>query len=171
MVGATAGEAPALEGELGRFFASDVLQFLKLAGASGRLEFEREGERVAIAFAYGRPLWGSTTGRSVRLGDVMVHRHGLSPEDLGAALDEQRRRPGEPLGRLLREQGAAEEQVVSAVAEVFRRIVCLLALWPDGRFRFMPGPADEPDDAALDFELDRLILEGLHQADLAHGIA
>ena len=162
---------PALEGDLRRFSAADVLQFLKLAGVTGRLECERAGERLEVAFDHGRPLWAQGSERCVRLGDVMLHRGWASAEDLRAALDEQHGRPGEPLGRLLRARGAAEAHVVSAAAEVFRRVVCLLSLWPDGRFRFVPGGAAGMDDAALDLELDRLILEGLLQADLVHGIA
>src|SRR2546421_440149 len=65
---------PSLSGLLGRFVATDVLQFLKLAGATGRCEFERAGERVSIGFAHGRPQWARTTGRSVRLGELLVHR-------------------------------------------------------------------------------------------------
>ena len=54
---------------------------------------------------------------------------------------------------------------------MFRRLVCLLSLWPDGRFRFVPGAAPDTDDAELDLELDRLLLEGLHQADLSQATA
>ena len=157
---------PSLSGLLGRFVATDVLQFLKLAGATGRCEFERAGERVSIGFAHGRPQWARTTGRSVRLGELLVHRGWAAASDVGVALAEQRRHPERPLGVLLAERGVSEDHLAEALAEVFRRIVCLLSLWPDGRFRFVPGDVDA-DDAALDLELERLILEGLHQADLA----
>ena len=49
------------------------------------------------------------------------------------------------------------------------RRVCLLSLWPDGRFRFEPGEVEPGDDVELDLELDRLLLEGLIQADLTQG--
>jgi hypothetical protein len=164
--------APALEGDLRHFFATEVLQFLQLAGATGRLEIERRGERAEIAFAGGRPVSARTTGRSVRLGDVLVHRAGLPREALESALDAQRRQPGELLGTVLVRAGeASAEEVSAAVAEVFRRLVCCLALWPDGRFRFVPVPAGGEADVPLDAELDRLLLEGLHQADLAQAEA
>jgi hypothetical protein len=161
----------ALEGDLGWFVAADVLQFLRLAGASGRLECERRGERVSLAFAHGRPVWASTTGHSVRVGDVLLHRGWATSRDLDAALEAQRRAPGRPLGELLRELGLPADRVAAAVSEVFRRLVCLLSLWPDGRFRFVSGAAAPDIDSDLDLELDRVLLEGLHQADLAQGTA
>ncbi len=162
----------ALEGDLAQFVAGDVMQFLRLAGATGRLEYERGGERVEVAFVRGRPSWASTSGRGVRVGDVLVHRFGTARAALEEALSDQRRRPGRRVGALLRERGIPRECVAAAVSEVFRRIVCLLSMWPDGRFRFVSGevPAAD-DDAELDLELDRLLLEGLHQADLTQGIA
>ncbi len=166
--------ATSLTGDIGRFVAVDVLQFLKLAGASGRLCFERHGERVEVAFAHGRPLWARGSGRTVRLGDVLVRRHGLPRATLALALADQAATAEgreERLGRLLVARGAAPVAVAEAVAEVFRRLVCMLSLWPDGRFEFTPGDAIGDDDAGLEFELERLILEGLHQADLAHGTA
>ena len=93
---------PALEGDLSRFLATDVLQFLKLAGATGRLEFERAGERIEIGFDHGRPTDGRCSGRSVRLGDVLVHRGVVSESTLASALADQRAGSGVRLGALLR---------------------------------------------------------------------
>jgi hypothetical protein len=162
---------PALEGDLARFVASDVLQFLRLAGASGRLECERGDERVEMAFAHGRPLWASTTGRAVRVGDVLLHRGWAARSALDEALNAQRHLPGRRIGELLRERGVPVECVAASVSEVFRRLVCLLSLWPDGRFRFVPGEATAADDVELELEFDRLLLEGLLQADLTPGTA
>ena len=171
---AQAGRSPgsaALEGHLDEFVAADVLQFLRLAGASGMLECEYCDERVSLAFAMGRPLWASTTGRSVRIGDVLLHRGWATAAELDAALETQRDTSGRPLGEVLRERGVPAECVAAAVSEVFRRMVCLLSLWPGGRFRFVPGDPPAAGDSDLDLELDRVLLEGLHQADLAQGTA
>jgi Domain of unknown function (DUF4388) len=155
----------ALRGDLARFSGLDVLQFLKLAGATGVAEFERNGELLRVTFASGRPLAATTTGRSVRIGEALIERGAASLDQVCDALAEQREGAGRSLGELLRARGVAEEQVCAAAAEVFRRLLVVLALWPDGRFRFAPGPAADGDDAALDLELDRVILEGLHTAD------
>ena len=161
----------ALEGDLSRFVATDVLQFLRLAGATGMLECERGGECVAVGFAGGRPLWASSSGRTVRVGDVLVHRGWVNAAELDGALEDQRADRQRRVGELLRERGVAGEHVSAAVSEVFRRLVCLLSLWPDGRFRFIPGEAASGEDSDLDLELDRVLLEGLQQADLSQAIA
>jgi len=163
---ALAAAAPALAGDLAQFVATDVIQFLRFAGASGRLEVERGGERVTIAFSGGRPEWATTSGRAVRLGDVLVHCGWITRDALEAALADDAE-PG-PVGAIARRRGVAAEQVGLAVCDVFRRLVCLLSMWPDGAFRFVPGTPGAVDDASLDVELDRVLLEGLQQADLTH---
>lgn len=164
--------APALEGDLRHFFATEVLQFLQLAGATGRLEIERRGERAEVCFQVGRPLYARTSGRSVRLGDVLVHRGRVAQDVVDRALEAQRQRPEDRLGAMLIRAGdVSVDDVASAVAEVFRRLVCCLALWPDGRFRFVPEAAQDGDDTPLDLELDRILLEGLHRADLVQAEA
>jgi hypothetical protein len=58
----------------------------------------------------------------------------------------------------------SREQVEVAVREVVKRIVYGVLLWREGTFRFVPGPVGG-EDVKLELELDRLILEGLRQAD------
>src|SRR5262249_50360539 len=102
-----AAAPPALEGDLSRFVAGDVMQFLRLAGASGKLECERHGERVDIVFAHGRPIWARAQMRAVRLGDVLVHRGWVDADALAASLAAQHEQPDRRLGTLLSERGVA----------------------------------------------------------------
>jgi len=46
-----------------------------------------------------------------------------------------------------------------------KRIVYGILLWRHGRFRFHPGERVDQEDIRLDFDLDRMILEGLRLAD------
>ena len=64
MSGATVSTV--LEGDLGHFFLSEVLQFLQLANVTGMLAIERAGERAEIAFDRGSPIGASTSRGSVR---------------------------------------------------------------------------------------------------------
>ncbi len=157
-----------LAGDLRHFHATEVLQLLKLAGASGCLALEREGERVEVSFERGRPLMVRSSGRSVRTGEVLMHRAGLSAAQLEQALEDQRRDPGKRVGRLLVERGwARREDVILAIHEAAKRIVYGVALWRDGRFWFDPEARVVADDLAPALELERLILEGLRLADEA----
>jgi len=158
----------ALEGSLAHFFPAEILQFLRLAEASGCLELERPGERAELFVDRGRPVFASTDGRSVRVGEILLHRGAIGSEALERALAEQRLRPVERLGGLLIAAGAAtQRQVAEAVQEGIKRVIYGVMTWREGRFRFVPGHRPGGDVMDLDLELDRLILEGLREADQA----
>ena len=158
----------ALQGDITHFFPSEILQLLQLAQATGRLEFERAGERAELFIERGRPVYARTSGGSVKAGQILVHRGVVTQEVLDRVLAEQKSRPGERVGALLVQSGAVTpEQVQQAVHEALRRIVYGLLLWRDGTFRFTPGDQVGGEDVKLDLDLDRLILEGLRQADEA----
>jgi hypothetical protein len=157
---------PALEGDLGHFFPSEVLQLLQLAQATGRLELARGEERVDLYFERGRPVFARTSALAVRAGEVLMHRGLVTPEGLAAALERQRHEPRRRVGELLIEAGLVNmAQVREAVLEVLRRIVYGVLLWRDGTFRYVPGVAGVGEDIQIDLDLDRLILEGLRLAD------
>lgn len=157
---------PAIEGDLGHFFPSEVLQLLQLAQSTGRLEFSREHERVDLFYDRGRPVFARTSGLAVRVGEVMLHRGVIQAQALARALERQRTEPQRRIGQLLVESGDAQPEAVrDAVHEVLRRIVYGVLLWRDGRFRFVPGESGVGEDIQLDLDLDRLILEGLRLAD------
>jgi len=160
--------APALDGDLAHFFTSEVLQLLQLAQVNGRLEIERENERVDLYLERGRPVFARTSGLAVRAGEILLHRGLVSPEALARALDRQRNEPRQRIGALLVEAGEVTlEQVRDAVHEVLRRIVYGVLLWREGRFRFIPGEPGVGEDIQIDLDLERLILEGLRIADQA----
>lgn len=158
----------ALEGDLRYFLSTEVLQLIQLAQATGRLELERSEERVELFVDHGRLVFARTSGVSVRIGEVLVHRGDVLPEALELALALQQDLPGHRLGSMLVASGAASpEKVRAAINEVLRRIVYGVLLWREGRFRFVPGEVTAGDDVQIDIDLDRLILEGLRLADQA----
>ena len=160
--------AAALEGDLAQFFATEILQFLRLAAATGRLELERPGERAELYVENGQPVFARTSGPALRLGEILVRRGAISRDALERGLEEQRRAPREPLGSLLVQAGAtSREQVAQALNEVWKRIVFGVMLWRDGRFRFTSGERVEFGDVRLELDLERFILEGLRRADEA----
>ncbi|HEY3215451.1 MAG TPA: DUF4388 domain-containing protein [Candidatus Eisenbacteria bacterium] len=160
--------AEALRGDLSRFSPSEVLQLLQLAQATGRLELERSTERAEIFVERGRPVFARTSGTAVRSGEMLLHRGAVSAEALDAALERQRAGSSERLGALLVASGAvAPDQVKRAVSEALRRLLYGLLLWREGRFRFLAGETMADQDIKLEADLDRLILEGLRQADEA----
>lgn len=159
-------EVPALAGDLARFHLAEVLQLLRLAAATGRLELARERERAELWIERGAPQFARTTGGSVRTGDLLVHRGRLNAATLERVLAVQRAQPGRRIGELLVEAGATGPgEVREAVQEGLRRIVFGLLLWRAGSFAFHAGERVAGEDVTLDLDLDRLILEGLRLAD------
>ena len=159
--------AETLRGDLRHFFPAEILQLLSLAQASGRLELQRASERAEIFIERGQPVVARTDGASVRVGELLVHRGAVSAETLESVLA-RAGAPGERLGaRLVASGVATPEQVESAVRETLRRVLYGLLLWREGTFQFVPGERASGEDIRLDLDLDRLILEGLRQADEA----
>jgi hypothetical protein len=160
-------ERESLRGDLTSFFPVEVLQLLHLAQATGRLELERQGERVTLLIERGRPVFARTNATSVRVGEMMVHHGTLTRAALELALAMQSDRPGERVGEMLVAGGAvSRDELEAAVREVVKRIVYGVMLWREGGFRFIPGDV-MGEDVKLDLELDRLILDGLRHADEA----
>jgi hypothetical protein len=154
-----------LDGDLRHFFLSEVLQLLSLAQSTGRLVMERPGERAEIFVERGLPVFARTNGGSVRVGELLVHRGAVAAETLESILS----RPspgGDRIGRRLVAAGVATPQdVQQAVRDSLRRVLYGLLLWREGSFGFTPGEQAAGEDIRLDVDLDRLILEGIRQAD------
>ena len=157
-----------LRGDLRHFFLAEILQLLSLAQATGRLEMERRGERAQVFVERGRPVFARTSGGSVRLGDLLVHRGTVAAETLESVLSRSPARAGERIGaRLVAAGVATPHDVEGAVRDSLRRILYGLLLWREGGFDWVPGEQAGGEDIRLEVDLDRLILEGLRQADEA----
>ncbi len=163
--------AGALHGDLAQFFPSEVLQLLQLAQATGRLELVRAGEQAELYVERGRPVFARTSGAAVSCGEILVHRGVISAATLERAAHAPGAPAGEGIGAALVAAGAASrEEVQAAVNESLRRVLFGLLLWREGSFRFLAGERAPAGDGRLDLDLDRLILEGLRQADEARAV-
>jgi hypothetical protein len=111
-------------------------------------------------------VFARTSGGAVRIGDLLVHRGVVAPETIERVLSHPPSHPEQRLGARLVEAGAVTPaDVQQAVSDTLRRILYGLLLWRDGDFRFTPGEQAPHEDIRLDTDLDRLILEGIRQAD------
>ena len=127
-------------------------------------------ERVEVLIERGRPGFARTTGMTVRVGDVLVHRGIVTRDALSLMLAIQSEQPGERIGEMLiTGQVASRGQVEDAIREVIKRILFGVMLWREGTFHFVPGAGAAAEPVTLELELDRLILEGLRLADEARG--
>lgn len=165
----SSGDAPgALRGDLAHFFPSEIMQLLQLAQATGRLALERPGERADLFVERGRPVFARTTGAAVSSGQILLHRGLISRDTLDRALAEQEAHPGRRIATTLVAAGlVGRDEMQSAVNEALRRVIFGLLLWREGTFAFHAGDLVASEEGKLDLDLDRLILDGLRQADEA----
>lgn len=151
-----------LSGTLDQFMPIQILRLLQSTGATGRLEFVREGEQADIFMIDGRSAIARTSGFHLRLGDVLVDGGLIRPETAEFAAAFQKDVPGKRLGQMLVESGALKpERLQWAVVEVQKRILCRILLWREGEFTFHLGDRAEDEDITLDLDLDRLVIEAL----------
>ncbi len=155
-----------LTGTLDQFMPIQILRLLQSTGATGRLEFTREGERAEIFLIEGRSAIARTTGKHARLGDILVDVGLIHPEAAEFAAAWQQDVPGRRLGQVLVESGALEpEKLEWAVLEVQKRVLCRILLWRAGVFAFHLGDRAEDEDISLDLDLDRLVIEALRMKE------
>ncbi len=151
-------ETPSLAGTLKRFNVAQILRLLQSARVTGRLELERDAERIDLFVEAGRTLFARTTGASLRVGDVLVRRGEVRPEALEFVLALQQDHPGERIGRMLVQSGAlADNQIRDALLAVQRHIVISSMLWRQGAFRFLPEETVEGEEVRLDLDVDELL--------------
>ena len=151
-------ETPFFAGTLKGFNVVHLLRLVQTARVTGRLELERDGERIDLFVEAGRTLFARSTGASLRVGDVLVHRGEVRPEALEFVLALQEDRPGERIGRMLVESGAlTEAQIREAVLAVQRHIVIGSMLWREGAFRFLPDETIDSEEVRLDLDVDALL--------------
>ncbi len=155
----------ALSGALDQFMAVQVLRFLQMTGATGRLEVVDGDEHADIFLIKGHSAFARTTGVHLRVGDVLVGDGDIRPEGMELAAAVQQDEPGKSIGQILVASGVIQpERLREAVLEVQRRIVCRVLLWQKGRFVFHPGERPTEEDITLELDLDRLILDALRMA-------
>ena len=151
-------DTPFLTGNLSAFNIAQLLRLLESARVTGRLELERDGERIDLFVESGRTLFPRSNGPTLRVGDVLVRRGEVRPEALEFVLALQQDRPGERIGRMLVESGAlTEDQIRDALLVVQRHIVIGSMLWRHGHFRFLPHEVIEDEEIRLTLDVDELL--------------
>ncbi len=148
---APAPPAPALEGDLAIFPATDLFQFFALLGLSGTLELThdagRGGERVRLRLRAGRLIEAHTSGPRAYLGELLVRRYGVPVEAVldGLRCQSAARRQGRPssrLGQMLLERRQLSEEVLRrALDDSVARIAGPVLLWDSGSFAFLADPS------------------------------
>ena len=129
---------------------ADLFQFVQLGGRSGTLVLRRGELSAEIAFHRGAIVNARTPGMK-RLGQLLVERAALAPQQLSRALELQAQESPRPsLGRvLIDEQMVAPATMYAAVREQFTFVVREALAWKQGRFEFLLGEFRPEDELAI----------------------
>ncbi|MFQ5655713.1 MAG: DUF4388 domain-containing protein, partial [Planctomycetota bacterium] len=160
----------ALKGQLQHFGLGELFQTLTVNQHTGSLILERGSEKKIIYFSTGS-ISLLSTGKTIRLGEILRREGKISEEDLRRVSSEQQE-SGKLLGRLLIERGLITiEDVQVALRKKIEEELYDLFLWEDGSFEFIsdycPPELDDPLQRHTRISIDPkvIIMEGLRQLD------
>jgi len=125
-------------GRLEDVVATDLFQFVQMGQRSGTLLLRRGSAVAEIAFHRGSIVNARLAG-TARLGELLVARGALSPEELESALQAQAATVPRPnLGQVLVERGlVAADVMYAAVRDQFGCVVREVLGWKQGTFEFL----------------------------------
>jgi outer membrane protein assembly factor BamB/tetratricopeptide (TPR) repeat protein len=149
---------------------SDIFQSLAMNRHSGTLMVDDGKREKKIFFAEGE-ICLLTSGRRMRLGDLLVAEGKITTEDLELALKLQKQ-SRKRLGEILVEEGFCEESDVEAIVRMqVEEELYDLFLWRKAEFEFladqMPDDmaAESPNLTRLNINTNSLIMEALRRLD------
>ena len=157
----------AIYGNIAEAGLADVLQLLALGRKVGRLTVA-DGERLGEVFLTdGRISYATVVGQSDRFGEILVKNGLITPAQLKAALDEQRREGAErQLGRVLLESGVvARSDLERFIRLQVEEAVYTLFAWKQGEFSFKSGMRTSQQFLQEPLDAEGLLLEGARRVD------
>jgi Flp pilus assembly protein TadD len=156
----------AIKGSLREASLPDVLQLLALGRKTGCLSVTDRNNFGAIYFDQGTVCFASIVNRRDRLGDILVKRGQLRPEQLETAIALQARTPELRLGEILVREGMVTREVLAAhVRMQIEEAVYHLFTWAQGTFHFEPNVRPVEQDLLVSLAPDALLMEGARRID------
>jgi len=156
----------AIRGSLKEASLPDVLQLLAMGLKTGCLSIAHRNNFGYIYFDRGRICYASIVNRRDRLGDALVKNGAITPEQLDAAIEAQRREPQRKLGELLMQAGAlSREDLARQIRVQIEEAVYYLFTWTQGTFNFEVDVRPESEDFLVSIGPEALLLEGARRVD------
>ncbi|MEE8142301.1 MAG: DUF4388 domain-containing protein [Planctomycetota bacterium] len=159
-----------LKGQLKHFGLGELFQTLALNQHTGTLTVEHEGETKIIYFSSGS-ISLLSTGRSIRIGEILLREGKITEGQLEQALRDQHE-SGKLFGRVLQERGIVSSQhIEQALYKKVQEELYDLFLWEDGVFEFRPNycPEELMDPlqrhTRININPHKIVVEGIRQLD------
>lgn len=149
-------------GHLSRESLAEILRSLHLAARSGQLSIKRESEERQVFLEGGEIIHIASSHPDDRIGQFLLGRKVIGPDDFARALDEARQ--GTLFGQALVGRGALNaselaEQILHFRAWLLSRVLP----WSEGAYIFQDGEALVPPAIALPAPYANLFLKAARQ--------
>lgn len=145
----------------------DALQLISTGKRTGALHLKRPNRGKTIFFRDGCVIAATSSPpvEEERLGQLLLHRGEITPDDLTRALKRQRA-SGKRLGQALVDLGFITGSDLSSILRLqVEEIVYSIFGWPEGDFHFVEE--EKPDSADIPIQLNTLniMMEGARRYD------
>jgi BMFP domain-containing protein YqiC len=157
----------ALKGTLKDFGIAEILQLIGQQAKSGVLHLTSRDDVIHIAMADGNVVRAESTGRKARerLGNMLVRAEIITAEELGYALEVQKktlRRLGDILVELdlVTREDLREMTALQTTETVYR-----LFHWKSGTYQFEPGAVEWDAETVTPIRAESVLMEGYRQVD------
>ena len=138
---------------------------LEHAKASGILRAKWEGGSAWLALEEGRLVQGASADARTRIGGLLRSAGLVTPEQLEAALSEQRSRPGRPLGHVLVEMGLLSPSALRTAVPAQVRWVAREMLAPPrwDASSFTEGERADRENVEVGSSLSDVVMDALRE--------
>jgi hypothetical protein len=155
-----------LQGRLGNFLISDLIQMIQLSGKTGTLTLLHGWNNRSISFEQGRITYVASGSRLPSQFELLIRTGRLTRHQVEAF---RQRRPGksdeemidEFIGRKLLDRAAVDR----CNEQLLESAIYALFLWRDCAFTFKVGEVTKTNGVAVSVDGNHLIIEGTRRVD------
>lgn len=157
----------AFMGELRDIGVADLIYLLAIRRQSGKLAVTSSGDEVSLFLEHGQMVLVTSSDASLRLGRMLIRLGMIDNERLQDALQmQQSLAKGQPLGRLLLDQGVVTaDDLARCVEEQCIEILTRVIVAEQGTFVYHRGAAAPANMQIVPLNSDRIVLEATRRTD------
>jgi len=153
-------------GNLSTVSFGDILQLVSSGKKTGALLLIRGQQEKRIYFRDGHVIYaGSDAAEEDRLGQLLIRRGKIAPDQLKAVLQKQRVAQ-KRLGEIIVEMRLIDPHELSEALRLqVEEIIYSLFVWGDGEFQFIEGEAPPANSPLTEIDTMSVMMEGVRRFD------
>ncbi len=155
-----------LQGRLGNFMITDLLQMIQLSGKSGTLTLHQGWNSRSIIFEQGRITYVASGSKLPGQFDLLVRTGRLTRQQVELF---RQRRPGkseeEMIDELIKRKLIERSAIERCNEQLLESAIYTLFLWRNCAFTFIANQIDKRNGVAVSVDGNHLIIEGTRRLD------